>query len=747
MTDSFAGINYDQSAHLQPPQDNPDSIAGPNVELHLLDKAQNDTDDNNEQTDTGAQTFSNRQLQSAMIARRIKQMVGADTSSPALQILDKQTGCTRAIEYRDIVILMRSLAGKSDFIEVLRLSGIPVSSEATAGYFEATEITDMLSLLKVLDNPRRDIELAAVLRSPFFNLTDTDLAKIRLWSRRDNQKLRFYDCVLIYCQSADDKAIAEKLANVLATLDDWRTVARRGRLAELIWHIYRQSGYLSFVCALPQADARRANLLKLHDRAIQFEGFAGNAGVPSLTRFIEFVEKLLAAGQDWSPAEPESAAGNAVRVLSVHKSKGLEFPVVFVADLDGRFSNKESKRDCLVDENLTLGLRVIDADSNSKLDSIGYQVIENSARRKSLAEEMRILYVAMTRAIDRLVLVGCIDKTNCENKLNSAGFFDNVAVPDWYLDSCQSHLDWLLCGLGAGASDDKLFSIQFYDQPQLNKLSTFIQSVKLKTKNSKLKTKGIAYDLNLLKKSLDYQYPFGDAPLLPAKRTVSQWTHRNDEFTKFDYSSSFNRVPKTVLPGEKPAVSSVEPVDGKSIGSAAHLVISLLDLSKPITADAITALIAKLTAGGAIAESVASLINAASILNFFQTDLGHAALDKNNLVFREWPFTFTIPASQWSEPVTRDSILVARKTSDESRATSDDSIIVQGIIDLLIKTPKGLLVIDFKTDDVSADSAPKRAEIYRTQLDLYARAVAAITGQTVLSKWLYFLRPGSKIEI
>jgi ATP-dependent helicase/nuclease subunit A len=376
---------------------------------------------------------------------------------------------------------------------------------------------------------------------------------------------------------------------------------------------------------------------------------------------------------------------------------------------------------------------------------------------------MRILYVAMTRAINHLVLVGCIDKNTCENKLNSASFFENQTVPDWYLDSCQSHLDWLLCGLGTIVSEDNLFSVQFYDQPQLNNLSAFIQNIKhIKPVRSTQDAGRASQDLARLQQSLDYQYPFGDAPLLPAKRTVSQWTHRNDEFTKFDYSSSFNRMPKAVLPSEK--------VDGKSVGSAAHLVMSLLDLSRPITIDSITALIKKLVAGGAIAESVAPLINAESILKFFQTDLGRAALDtcspgrKNNLVWREWPFTFAVPASQWSESealAKRSEVRFAKRSGvpfggrspllrsgvSFRRDETDDSIIIQGIIDLLIKTPKGLVVIDFKTDDVHADSAPKRAEIYRTQLDLYARAASAITGQTVLSKWLYFLSPGSKIQI
>jgi ATP-dependent helicase/nuclease subunit A len=753
MTASFTNIDYDEAAHLRPATEDADSpISGPAcpelsrraVELHVLDKAQTNDRQEDEQTETQVSgLFNDRQLQAAMIAQRIKQMVGADTTSPALQIPDKQTGGPRPVDYRDIVILMRSLAGKGDFLEVLRLSGIPVSCEATAGYFEATEITDMLCLLKVLDNPQRDIELAAVLRSPFFRLTDTGLAKIRLFGKKDDHKPGFYDCVLASCQSKDDPDLADKLDKALATFDDWRTVARRGRLAELIWHIYRQSGLLSFVSALPDGPARKANLLKLHDRAIQFETFASNTGVPSLTRFIQFIEKLLAAGQDWSPAEPESAAGNAVRVLSVHKSKGLEFPVVFIADLDSTFSKKDSRQDCLVDEQSTLGLRVIDADTNSRLDSLAYQVIEESARQKSLAEEMRILYVAMTRAIDRLVLVGCTDKKNCQSILTAASFFDG-ALPHWHLSSRKSHLDWILSalsnqpllhktfqtGLSIQTADDNLFDVRLYTQPQLSALMRNTKRVEA-IGNRQLAI-GNPENLARLKQSLNWCYPFGNAPHLPAKRSVTQFTHRNDEFTKLDYSASLSRKPKVIV--------TAEQFDGKNIGTAAHLVLSQLDLDKPVTTETIKHLIDKLTANGAITKPVASHIDVNSIMKFFQTELGQMTLDKNNSVFREWPFTFALPASQWFES---QSTL----TNDEPRTTNDDSIIIQGIIDLLIQTPKGIVIIDFKTDNVSSGQIPNRAELYRKQLDLYAQAAAAITGQKVNSKWLYFLSPGCEIKV
>jgi ATP-dependent helicase/nuclease subunit A len=730
MTGAFTNIDYDEPAHLRPPEQNNDvSETNPAVEIHVLDEQPAGSEPDDEQ------------LQAALIAQRIKQLTGQDSNCPPVQIPDKKTGGLRPIQYRDIVILMRKLAGKNDFLKILRLSRIPVSCEATAGYFEATEITDMLCLLKVLDNPRRDIELAAVLRSPLFNFVDNDLAKIRLFGKKQNLDTAFYDSVLKCSQSKDDPDLAGKIQNTLAVLDDWRTVAHRGNLASLIWHIYRQTGLLSFVYALPDGPARRANLLKLHDRAIQFENFAGGSGVPSLSRFIDFVEKLLSAGQDWAPAEPESAAGNAVRVLSVHKSKGLEFPVVFLADLDSPFNKKADRRDCIMDERLTLGLQVIDAKNNSRIDSLAYQVIERRNRQKSLAEEMRILYVAMTRAINRLILVGSKAPESCRRILSCASLFEMQMFPHWHLASCTSHLDWILSGLSnhptlhkhfqtgtQTAPADDLFNVHIYEQTELEKLYAFILNSKLNTKNSKLKPQTGKLDLSQIEQSLDWRYSFGDASQLPAKRSVTQFTHRNDAFTKLDYSLTLNRMPKAVI--------TAETIDGRSIGSVTHLILSQIDLSEAITSESITRLINQLTAEGQIAQSLAQYIDIDSIIKFFKTDLGIIALDKNNKVFREWPFTFALPASQWSESKTQNAV-----------RTTQDHIIVQGIIDLLVETPDGLVIVDFKTDDVPADKLTGRAELYRGQLALYAQAGEAITGKKVCGKRLYFLKPGRIIEV
>ncbi len=771
MTVSFTGINYDESARLRPAQagESKDLSKGKNnaaVEFHILDETNMDPDEQDEQTDESADDDTNlvtsRRRQAAMIAKRIKQMVGADTGRVEFRIYDKQQECMRDVQYRDIVILMRSLAKKAnDYIEVLRLAGVPVSCQATAGYFQATEISDCLALLKVLDNPQRDIELATVLRSPFFKVSDSNLAKIKIHNRKEPRPGNYYNCVLQYSKNGPDEKLAVKLKQILARIEQWRTIARRGNLADLIWQIYRQTGFLSFVSALPNGQARRANLLKLHDRAIQFEGFASSAGIPSMTRFVEFFEKLQEAGQDWAPAEPPASAGNAVRILSVHKSKGLEFPVVFLAELESRFNKKDVQADCLVDADDTLGLQIIDRRSNSKLSSLAHQVIAEQKLSASLAEEMRILYVATTRARDRIVLTASQKQTNCRHIISSGLFFGEKPVPDWRLRACRNPLEWILLGLSDQkilheafdtglsnhAANDNLFSFRLYNQADLKQFSEFIvkqKAGKLKQRSAPKKSgsKQAASKLfEKLKNSLNRRYQFGDSPLLPAKTSVTALTHRNDEYIKstaspaaLDYSRTLDRRPQVLVTAEPASSDILEP---RLLGTATHLVISRFDLTRPVTEAAVAQTIEKLLADKAIATGAAENIDTDSIVTFFNSELGRLVFDTGNKILREWPFTFALSVSEWKKE------FAVRDTSNEIR----DTIIVQGIIDLLIRTPKGLLIIDFKTDNVTAGQVNERAQLYRRQLELYGRAASDIIKTKTIARWLYFLTPDVSIEV
>jgi ATP-dependent helicase/nuclease subunit A len=780
MTAPFTTIDYDESARLRPASEpKSTSETGPVVEFHILDEepvvslpalslveVSNPMEEGTEETDNSKELNPNiitsRQRQAAAIARRIKQMVGTDTGKCEFQIFDKEHGIFRNIEYRDIVILMRSPAERvNDYIEVLRLAGLPVSSEFGSGYFETTEITDILCLLKILDNPQRDIELAAVLRSPFFSITDTELAEIKLHSKIDRQTEGFYNCVLQYCANGSDTELAEKLKKILAQIETWRTLGRRGSLADLIWLILRQTAFLSFVSALPNGQSRRANLLKLHNRAIQFENFAGSSGSISLRRFVEFIEKLRTTAADWAKASPEAVTENAIRITSVHKSKGLEFPVVFLAELNSPFNKEDVLEDCIADD-AALGLQIIDRKSNSKLSSLAHQVIAEDRLKSALAEEMRILYVATTRARDRLILTACEKAKHCRNIIRNGFYLGTGPVPDWQLRSCRNALEWFLyalsdrktlhesfeTNLAAETADDNLFSFKLYSQPELQNLSEYL--IRLKTAKSKQPSataksshakKTESELLGRIKKSLSWRYPFSEVALLPAKRSVTQLTHHADEFVKFDYSKALEQKPKAVSPPDL-----ISLVDARHIGTAAHLLISKLDLKKPITTESINELKAELTAAQAIDKALAEHIDPQSIMKFFESELGRMVLDANNTVFREWPFTFALPA--WHGHPDRafwDKMSQPQRpvTTDESR----DTIIIQGIIDMLIKTPDGLVVIDFKTDAITAKEATQRADFYREQLNLYAEAASAILNLQILSKWLYFLTPRCAVEI
>ncbi len=758
MTASVSKLDYDESAMLKAASaTESENTSGQVVELHILDEQQKGSESENQDGTEIDElktlgVVSPRQRQAMMIARRIKEMVGGDTGKAEFEIFDKQLQKKRPVDYRDIVILMRSPANKAeDYVEVLQLAGVPVSCKDATGFFEATEITDLLCLLKVLDNPRRDVELAALLRSPVFDFSDTELARIRVESKSETIGGDFYDCMVEYTASGEDDSLAKKIKKFVAQIERWRTIVRRGHLADLLWQIYRQTSYLSFVSALPGGSRRRANLLLLHDKAIEFENFNSNSTAVSLGRFVDFVEKLQESRQDWTPAEPEDTAENAVRILSVHKSKGLEFGVVFLAELDGRFNKKDIADDCLVDSDYMLGLQIIDSQSNVKLSSLEHQVIAERKVSRGLAEEMRILYVATTRARERLILTASQKKQKCRDIVFGGASFGEQPIPDWQLRSCQSHFEWILYGLSeqknlqkafdlnqaAEVDNDNLLSVYVYEQSKLEKLSGEIIRIKKNmssrssAKVESIQNPNVFKILEQLKKSINWQYGYMDATQLPAKQSVTQLTHYGDEYAKIDYTDLFAHEPVVTLSGN----STKFTTDSLSIGSATHLVIANLDLSGPVCADSVQQTIKKLVKQGDIDKTLAVKINDDAITAFFETQLGRRVLAIESEVRREWPFSLGMNVSELSF----HSLVPG--------AAGNETVVIQGIIDMLVKTPEGLVVIDFKTDDIIAEQACQRAEIYKQQLKLYGKAAAAILKDKLAGKWIYFLKAGIAIEV
>ena len=732
MAVGIGGIEYDDRAELRAGFEYA-SIDGPMVCVDVIDETAaedekkapdlfnlDDEDGTTEGVEKGA--VSAAQKQAAMIAKRIRQLI-----DDGAEVYDKGEDVYRPVRYGDIVVLMRSPAGAArEYVELFRKAGIPVRSQASAGYFEATEITDMLSLLKVLDNPQRDVELAAVMRSPLFGFDDTELAMVRGHGDKIDSEMNFYQCAAEYSQDGSDEELRQKVCEMLAVLDEWRSMGRRGKLADLVWKVYRQTGYLAFCGGIVSGAQRRANLLKLHDRAIQFEGFAETQSA-SLGRFVEFVEELLDGEHDWAPAEPERAGDEAVQIMSVHKSKGLEYPVVFLAETNRRFNMQDARGQCLADKSGVLGLKVIDSESGYGFKTIGQQVIAEEKAKETMAEEMRVLYVAMTRARERLYVCTSKKRRHCAEILRGC---DSERPMDFQVGSVGCLFDWVLYGLGGyqefvklfegedAAVANELFEARVHDSGEMEKLAGEILYGKSRKSGRQVQPRsggnvpvpvfpiGCHTDeiLQQVKETLGWEYEYADETRKQAKTSVTELTHKEDEFAEVDYSAAMGRVPEIV---------SKEKTSGAlAAGIATHLLIGRCIVEKKYSAEEVKQIMGELAANGLVSEEVAGQVNVEAVAGFFDSELGD--LLKVNTVHSEWPFT-----------------------------VQEDGAIVQGIIDCVVLADEGVYVIDFKTDrDIE-----KRREKYIRQINYYAGAAEKILGKKVVGKFICYLNANEIVEI
>ena len=742
MSRDTASMDYDDKAMLKSGLKAEKPADGPAVELCILEEDSGEADSadgGSDNEDSGpTETLSAQQKQAAYIARRIREMVGADTGKAQLQIYDKSLGAMRDVTYRDIVVLMRSVARRGqEYTEVLQLAGVPVSSQSSSGYFETTEVTDCLCLLKVLDNPIRDIELAAVLRSVFFGFDDTLLAEIRLFAEEQGKKnISFYEALRLYAEKEPESTGKAKAADALATLSRWRDAVRTGSLSQVFGRLLDETGYVAFVSALPNGRQRRANLMKLHDRAIQFEHFSTGPQSTSLARFVEFLEKLMDRQQDWSPAQPDSAAENAVRICSVHRSKGLEFPVVFMAELNTRFNTRDLAGACLADED-AVGLRVVDRERRVQFATMAHQVLADRKRQTLLEEEMRILYVALTRARERLILTACCEEKKAKAILDPAALAGDAKPPAWKLLEAKCAFDWILHGLSdqaelmaqygheAGKTGDcPCFCVRRIGGEDLAGLTTYVERIKQQRKKTALckpgdEAKKRAKELaGSLKGVLNWEYPYKSSTELEAKFSVSELVSQKETF-----EGDFLRVPGAVAEEEG------KSVEASQIGTAYHLVLSRIDLAKDINESAIQDLIESLIKEEQLLPTAAQMIQPEQIIAFFNSEMGVLVRGNSDEIMREWPFTIGLPASELIE------------------AAGEDIVILQGIVDMIIPTPEGLIVVDFKTDHVSKSGLTERISRYTPQLEYYCRAANAILDKPIRKACLFFLSAGELCEV
>ncbi len=666
----------------------------------------------------------------------------------------------KSLSYRDMAVLMRSTVQTAGiFLEEFSAAGIPAYAESAAGYFQASEVRTIISLLSVIDNPRQDIPLAGVLRSPLVGIGVEGMAKIRLCRKEGD----FYDAVLAAAGMPSDE-LTGRLVAFLAMLKRWRTMSRQCRLPDLIHDIYRKTGYYDYAGGLPGGDQRQANLRALYDRACQYEGtvFRG------LYRFLKYIERLQQNNRDLGSARALGENEDVVRIMSIHKSKGLEFPVVFIAGLDRSFNFQDLNRNVLLHKKLGIGPQLVNVTGRYSCPTLPKLALKAALKMETIAEELRILYVAMTRAREKLILIGRVSDLRKEAmKWSNAGDVREKQPFEPYLISARSFLDLL-----GAALIRRRDAVSLRQTAGLNlNLNTFddfsrweikicgddykvpvaeeepaSQSAGILEKVRKLELlDGESGDEEKIEHLLGWRYPLNCVSVKPAKLTVTDLR----EYSL--YSDEDNS--RLVSPEEKVSHSQgarrpnflqkTSILTGAEKGSALHLVMRHLNMDGQLTRESICDQIADLQKREILTQGQADVVNPDHLLAFFESPLGERVLSANK-IYRETPFLIAVPAHEiYSCSVEGDS--QSGRSLAASPAFVEQTVVVQGIIDCLLEEERALVVIDYKTDYIRPGDWERMKELaarYRIQIEMYARAAQSVLMLPVKERFLYFFGAG-----
>lgn len=740
MTPVVGELEYDTAAELvcggTPAQREGN---GAPVEVHLLERdAAGTAGTGPEEEEPGMPDeadLSAVQREARLVAGIIRRLAGREPSREP-----GRPGGERAVPYRDVVVLMRATTGKANtYLEEFRRQNIPAYAKVGTGYFEAVEVETVLSLLKVIDNPHQDIPLAAVLRSPLIGLGAAELAGIRLADREGD----FFRAVAT--AAGQGGRLGGILSGFLERLKKWRSQARRGSLADLIWDVYRTTGYYDYVGALPGGAGRQANLRALYDRARQYE----TTTFRGLFRFLRFIELLREGGQDLGPAPALAETENVVRIMSIHQAKGLEFPVVILAELGRRFYMPDLDGEVLLHKDLGLGPYFVDLGARVSHPTAAWHVVREKLRREQLSEEMRILYVAMTRARERLILTGSAGRLEqALFRWSHAAVGDGETLPGPVLAEAKSCLDWLMPVLAAHPDGEPLrrlaarsfpavqtpgdrsrWEVHLHRSVGLDEAAAGADTETAATLERLRRLAAVPADGGLdeaVDRVMSWHYPRPALASFAAKVSATEVKRRFPETAAGD-----EHVPAVFpyhAPPARPGFLEISRgLSASAFGRAMHLVLQHLDLRGDLSVDGICAQVDRLLERELLTEAEARAIEIEKLAGLFTGGLGRR-LTGALWVRREWPFCLSVPA---------DEIYHGLEGHPEER------VMVQGIIDCLFAEPDGLVLVDYKTDRAGPGGEIGLADRYRGQLDLYCRAVEAILGRRVKERYLYLVMTGS----
>ncbi|MCM2533733.1 helicase-exonuclease AddAB subunit AddA [Neobacillus pocheonensis] len=678
------------------------------------------------------------QLEARVMAAKIKELIAEKTL-----VFNTKTKSSSQLMYRDVVILLRSNVWAPQIMEEFKQQGIPIYANLSTGYFEATEVAIMMSLLRVIDNPFQDIPLASVLRSPIVGLNEEELSKIRIQQKKGS----FWDAVSAFCRSTPTEkteAFYEKVCGFFYSLKDWRKMARLGSLSELIWELYRETKFYDFVGGLPGGKQRQANLRALYDRARQYE----QTSFRGLFRFLRFIERMTERGDDLGAARALGEQEDVVRIMTIHSSKGLEFPVVFIAGMAKTFNMTDIRSSYMLDKEYGFAAKYVNAEKRIAYPSLPLLAFKRKKKMEMLAEEMRVLYVALTRAKEKLYLLGTLQDANKTiDQWNEVTSNTEWLLKDYERASASSYLDWVGPALirhqdsieirrieNARIPDEitrhpSNWKISVMDAEGIKKQSIVQEQEKDHYLEKVEKTEPVPIESiykDEIKSRLSWEYSFLDAASHRSKQSVSEMKREREISDEQSGTDLIRKFKKSIQ--KRPKFMQEKSLKPAERGTAMHMVMQHVDLTNPVTVESIEGQVQKMVNNELLTLEQAEIIDANLIVQFFTTNLGKR-YSRAKVINREIPFTLSMPTNE-----------VYPFWKDEA-----ETIFIQGVIDCVFEDENGLVLLDYKSDGITdrfkggfEQAKSILEDRYRMQIDLYTKAIEKIWKRKVDERYLFF---------
>ncbi|MEG1547509.1 MAG: helicase-exonuclease AddAB subunit AddA [Clostridia bacterium] len=676
MSREAGELDYDDAAALTAGR----GVKG-GVELNIIGGSNASSDEED------TTIFEDAEAEAMLAAQRIHELMDGSLCA------DPSTGEMRPYRYCDFAILGRSVKAVAErWARTLSLCGIPAYADITGGYFSAVEIRLLMDILRIIDNRRQDIPLAAVLRSPIGGLDTDELIALRSGTDAD-----FFDSLTAAAQK--DTPLGAKVKRILARLDEWQEASCLISIEQLICNIIDETGYYEYVSALP-GSARRANLDAFVERARSYE-----SGVMGLHGFIGFMERIKNTD---TLGSAQTAGADVVRILSIHRSKGLEFPVVLLAGLGKRFNREDAKQSLLTD---SLGIGARHTLENRNIGTLFRDAILYKKQMEDLAEEMRVLYVGMTRAQNRLIMIG--------SSRDVANLVRRCALPPTpaLITRSNSPLELVLLALMDTQSGNALraeLKLGARNTPLAVPINicaataTDLFCPHIPERQYRAFTSSAAIVQSGYADEFKWEYPFIEDTLIPGKLSVSRLLGNAIDMCEH---------PDFII----------APLHAADSGTAAHILMQHITLAAH-SVQSVRDQLGILTGSGIMTKEQAAAVYAPAIVRFFASALGQRLICAKR-VERELEFNVRLSAR----------VLLG--------APTDETVLLQGVIDCCFLEENSWTLIDYKTDFVVSGGAEQAAQRHRRQLELYAMALTQLTGQPVAHKYIHFLGTGESIAL